>query len=307
MTGLIYVAIIAVWAVVLVPAWLRRHDHADPERSVDRFTRSMQTLARRPSVLGIPMPSHEPAPAADEPATKVSTATRPGLRRPRLGRAALRRRTTGRAGGVGTAPRTSKVRRVSAAMRRRIVLGVLVVGLAVVGVLVGVGVLLPIALAVPVVLILGFLGIARHQVRSARRTRARRGGPVAARPPQATPTARPAATTSEAAGGTWEARSTPLPSYVTAPPAAGYPRVIDTQTPGAWTAAAMLERAQKEKQRAERMAAAKAEAIAKARAEQEAAAQASGSRDDAWLAAEAARPTWMHDTIPLRARRAANG
>ena len=45
MTGLIYVAIIAVWAIVLVPAWLRRHDHLDPERSVDRFSRAMQTLA----------------------------------------------------------------------------------------------------------------------------------------------------------------------------------------------------------------------------------------------------------------------
>ena len=34
MTGLIYVAIIAVWAIVLVPAWLRSHDHLE-SRSVD--------------------------------------------------------------------------------------------------------------------------------------------------------------------------------------------------------------------------------------------------------------------------------
>ena len=57
MTGLIYVAIIAVWAVVLVPAWLRRHDHMDSERSVDRFSRSLQALSQRDSVLGIPLPT----------------------------------------------------------------------------------------------------------------------------------------------------------------------------------------------------------------------------------------------------------
>ncbi len=56
MTGLIYVAIIAVWAVVLVPAWLRRHDHMDSKRSVDRFSRSLQALSKRDSVFGIPLP-----------------------------------------------------------------------------------------------------------------------------------------------------------------------------------------------------------------------------------------------------------
>ncbi len=59
MTGLIYVGIIAVWAVVLVPAWLRRHDHLDSERSVDRFTRSLHALAQRDSLLGIPLPRQE--------------------------------------------------------------------------------------------------------------------------------------------------------------------------------------------------------------------------------------------------------
>ena len=39
---------------VIVHAW-----EAWGERSVDRFTRSMQTLARRPSVLGIPLPAPE--------------------------------------------------------------------------------------------------------------------------------------------------------------------------------------------------------------------------------------------------------
>src|SRR3954464_10979217 len=35
------------WAVVLVPMWLRRHDAAAESRSVDRFSTAMRTLSRR--------------------------------------------------------------------------------------------------------------------------------------------------------------------------------------------------------------------------------------------------------------------
>lgn len=80
--------------------------------------------------------------------------------------------------------------------------------------------------------------------------------------------------------------------------------MIDTATPGAWTAAAMLERAQQQKARAERMAAAKAEAIARAKAEQ--AAAEARSRDEEYLAAQSA--AWeAHDTtIPIYRQRAVN-
>jgi len=44
-TGLIYVAIIALWAAVLIPIWLRRND-ADEVRAVDRFDNAMHTLGR---------------------------------------------------------------------------------------------------------------------------------------------------------------------------------------------------------------------------------------------------------------------
>lgn len=276
MTGLIYVGIIAVWAVVLVPAWLRRHDHLDPERSVDRFSRSMRTLAQRPNVLGIPLPERDAGNGVidEEPVPEVFRVSRPDL-------AGASSRLTGVAAGAG-----ARVRSTSAATRRRVVLGVLLGGLGAVAGLVVAGVLLPIALAVPALLILGFLGLARHQVRAARSSRVARSSSVApVRPPQATVTARRADTA--AAGGTWEARPTPLPSYVTAPAASEFPRVIDTATPGAWTAAAMLERAQQEKIRAERMAAAKAEAIAKAKAEQ--AAAEARSRDEEFLAAQQAQ------------------
>jgi hypothetical protein len=262
--------------VVLVPAWLRRHDHLDPERSVDRFSRSMQTLAKGPSVLGIPL---TPAGASDldvadeEVAPEVFRVTRPDLSG-----------ATARVSGVA-AVAGARVRRTSAATRRRVVLGVLVAALAVVAGFVLAGVLLPVALAGPAVLIVGFLGVARHQVRTAQARRVQRARRIET----------PGATTSApvarrpvpgASGTTWEPRPTTLPTYVTAPPASGFPRVIDTETPGAWTAAAMLERAQQEKLRAERMAAAKAEAIAKAKAEQ--AAAEARTRDEEFLAAQAA-------------------
>ena len=43
MTGLIYVAIIALWAAVLIPIWLRRHE-ADEIKAVDRFDGAMTAL-----------------------------------------------------------------------------------------------------------------------------------------------------------------------------------------------------------------------------------------------------------------------
>ena len=49
----IYAALIGMWALVLVPLWLRRHDQAQEIRSADRFARAMGSLRRRsPSVEG---------------------------------------------------------------------------------------------------------------------------------------------------------------------------------------------------------------------------------------------------------------
>jgi len=45
MTGLIYVAIVALWAAVLIPMWLRRHD-ADEAHRLERHAEAMGTLAR---------------------------------------------------------------------------------------------------------------------------------------------------------------------------------------------------------------------------------------------------------------------
>jgi membrane protein implicated in regulation of membrane protease activity len=44
-TGLVYVAIVALWAAVLIPMWLRRHDD-DQARRIERHRLAMGTLAR---------------------------------------------------------------------------------------------------------------------------------------------------------------------------------------------------------------------------------------------------------------------
>jgi hypothetical protein len=46
-SAVIYAAIVVLWAVVLVPMWLRRHDTTTESRSVDRFSTAMRTLSRR--------------------------------------------------------------------------------------------------------------------------------------------------------------------------------------------------------------------------------------------------------------------
>ncbi len=45
MTGLIYVAIVGLWAAVLIPMWLRRHDDDEAQRA-ERHQEAMGTLAR---------------------------------------------------------------------------------------------------------------------------------------------------------------------------------------------------------------------------------------------------------------------
>ena len=292
MTGLIYVAIIAVWAVVLVPIWLRRHDHLDSTRSVDRFSRSLQALAQRDSILGIPLPEATDAPADPDQAEAAPEV----IRVTRRGKQAAAGRGSGDSARANSKPRAGR-----AAGRRRIVLGLLGVGFAVVAGLVVRGVLLPIALLAPTVLIVGFLVAARRQVRAARRRPAPSPRATTSQPVPSAPQRRPDVS---APGATWEARPATLPTYVTAPPAAGFPRVIDTATPGAWTAAAMLERAQQQKARAERMAAAKAEAIARAKAEQ--AAAEARSRDDDFLSQQSTAWRAADTSAPLFRPRAVN-
>jgi hypothetical protein len=52
MTGLIGLAIIAIWLVVLVPMWLNRHEADNASRSMDSFSPAMRVLSRRSPAQG---------------------------------------------------------------------------------------------------------------------------------------------------------------------------------------------------------------------------------------------------------------
>ncbi len=54
LTGVIYGAIVVVWAAYLVPLALRRHDEASRTRSVERFSSAMRILARRGTTADAP-------------------------------------------------------------------------------------------------------------------------------------------------------------------------------------------------------------------------------------------------------------
>ncbi|AXH97264.1 hypothetical protein [Ornithinimicrobium avium] len=59
MSSLVFVVIVAVWAVYLVQHWVRRRDHLATARSVDRFSEAMRVLERRRE---LPAPEVDAAP-----------------------------------------------------------------------------------------------------------------------------------------------------------------------------------------------------------------------------------------------------
>lgn len=77
MTGLIYVVIIALWAAVLIPMWLRRHDQVSEMRSTAKFSSAMRSLGGVDQRLQV---------------RDATEATR--VRRPSAAARASRRRTT---------------------------------------------------------------------------------------------------------------------------------------------------------------------------------------------------------------------
>jgi hypothetical protein len=93
------------WAVVLIPMWLKRHDEIEESRSVDRFTSAMHTLSRREA----PKPEKKYAVSPRNHAYHVSGASvAERSRRPRP-----------------AAPRPSAAA-LAAARRRRTLIGLLV-------------------------------------------------------------------------------------------------------------------------------------------------------------------------------------
>jgi hypothetical protein len=107
-SAVIYAAIVVMWAVVLVPMWLRRHDAATESRSVERFSTAMRTLSRRthatPGRRYVVMPRRQAgsvsihvsgaAVATDSAVARDGRPARPSLTGPRASMVRRRRRTT---------------------------------------------------------------------------------------------------------------------------------------------------------------------------------------------------------------------
>lgn len=104
MSAVIYAAIVVMWAIVLVPMWLRRHDAATESRSVERFSTAMRTLSRRthgtPGRRYVVMPRRTAGTmsvhvtGAAVAATASSRPVRPAVSPSRMAMVRRRRRTT---------------------------------------------------------------------------------------------------------------------------------------------------------------------------------------------------------------------
>jgi len=159
-SGLIYAAIVAGWAAVLVPRWVRRNEEAERARAADAMAgirvlerRNLDALgdgtARR-QALHAPQPPTPDLPLRPRPADPDHVA---GTRRV-------------------PAPPPRRVAR-SAAARRRLVLTVLAAALLTTTTAVIAGVIPTLALAVPAALLVGFVVLARRAVRREARALAR--------------------------------------------------------------------------------------------------------------------------------------
>ncbi|MGZ4596594.1 MAG: divisome protein SepX/GlpR [Actinomycetes bacterium] len=244
-SGLIYAAIIVMWALYFIPRWLRRHEELSESRSVEKFDRAMRVLSRREptadqrQVVMPPRPSSATAPV-------VSSRTRP--RPPALTR-----------------------RERSLAIRRRRVLA----GLVLLTLLLAVATpLSPVPWWAPVLLLLAVVGDLGHlrlqerrrvelsRTRDAvrKRTRSRlrrfdsaerivearrvlaeqRAAAEAARVEQEWAAHEAARLEDERLAADamgWQPTPFPLPTYVTKPVAPRVGRPIDLTQPGKWTEA----------------------------------------------------------------------
>jgi hypothetical protein len=234
---LIYVVIIALWAAVLIPIWLKRHDQISEVRSTARFSSAMKTLGGR-APAEAPMPSHEPMTR-----TRRSDRSETGMDNRHLSYQAHE--------GMDRDYERELVRR-AAATRRAIVLGSLTAVLLVSLILAVVGVLprwVPILAALPVVAFV----LATAMTASARSAPARRSAPAPAPRRQAPATAPVSSAAAEDDWEnwnawdddeeSWDAVPTTLPTYVSAPRASAVPREIDRSHPGEWTGQAMVDAA----------------------------------------------------------------
>jgi hypothetical protein len=151
LSGLIFVALALVWAVVLIPKALKHHDEVAKTRSVDQVSDAGRVLARREVVnereARLVVPSRAPAEAPEPPSNPAPVVP------PQRVTVSAARLTAHRAAAK------------AAARRRRRIVAFLLLVTAVVGGLAGFGILLPWAPAIPAGVTIGFLVLARVLVR----------------------------------------------------------------------------------------------------------------------------------------------
>ncbi|MCH1865294.1 hypothetical protein [Nocardioides sp. CFH 31398] len=169
LSAVIFVALAVAWAVYLVPKALKHHDEVARTRSVDRFSATMRTLARREPAVATG------APAASAGGRVVVTPGRPA--------SVAEVTTKPRGARVGTAvadpapaltPAQRRARReaaAAAARRRRRVLGTLLVALLASVAVAAFGVTSWWLVAAPAALIVMWLVACRAMVRGERRAK----------------------------------------------------------------------------------------------------------------------------------------
>lgn len=281
-SGLIYAVIVLLWAVVLVPMWLRRHDDVAEVRQVDRFSKAMRILSRRGEGSSNEVPAadeftgtvitpesrdHDAAPTTSA-VSFTSSIPAPQLASINLG--PRRREDDDSSAQVFVSrPRSAQRRHEQATRRRnrqRILLGISGVVLVSLG-LVGfglVGIWLP---GVALLLSAGYLVLLRREALADQRTQREASRQVSR--PQRTAIDLTDSSVSGAGGrdagavaaeldaasvvtasvdaevaAAWRPSSPPLPTYVTAPTATRVPRVIDRDGLSGLTAERMVELAE---------------------------------------------------------------
>lgn len=227
MTGLIYVILIAVWAVVLVPRFLRHHDESRRMRESERLEAALAPSAVEHEVVGT---SDDRASSWSEyllSLTNISNANWVGqMRSPRSAAAKRRRSITLGLGGFSL--------------------------LSVTGAALGI---LPGFIAVlPALLLIGYLAAMFALMRRSESESGVSAATQASAERRTTQTRRSYAQASDGVrivgqpaetGDGWSPRETTLPTYVSKPKASKVPRRIDLTREG-WTGAGMVEAAQQQ-------------------------------------------------------------
>ena len=268
MTGLIYVVIIALWAAVLIPIWLRRHDQISEVRSTARFSSAMKSLSG-PGARLATGPAFAETAVMERPGAGFATSSgKPHDRRSPQEARAMRSTspTSSPRPAEGLDPSYEReLARQAASTRRAIVLGVLSLILLAALVLAMLGVLpqwMPLLAALPVLAFVLAAALTRSQRTPAARSTerpAQRRSPrrVEAAADVAVP-ARPSVQQTDEEwenwnawddDDSWDAVPATLPTYVNAPRASAVPRGIDRSRPGEWTGEAMVETARSMRRR----------------------------------------------------------